>query len=226
MKRFWITWTRVWRHKFKLSKSLEEQKISVVDAVLDLEQKTNALVYLVGKLDEKDIPEVKLALEVFDDLLEFIYLLLWESIVINLYWLYDRKGQRGLIWYLKQIKNSELSGKKVDEHLKRIESLNNEIDLNNEIEKVKKIRNKWIAHRDKEPYVKYGEFWKKETIPSIQEIKTLTETAFEIVQEPGDATNSGINIPFLLGKVFIEEDFVSKLKKWGLSNHLNSSVED
>lgn len=203
-----------------MDKSLEEQKNFIVDAVLDLEQKTNALDYLVRKLDEKDVPEVKLTLQVFDSLLEFIYLLLWDNIVVNLYWLYDRKGQRGLVWYLNEIKNSEPSRKKVDEQIKRIEL------LSGEIEKVKKFRNKWIAHRDKEPFEKYNEFWAKEARLTIQEIKTLTETALEIIQEPVDLTNSGIHIPFLLGEVFIKEDFVSELIDWGFLNHHNPSADD
>jgi AbiU2 len=206
-----------------MSKSLEEQKDFIIDAVLNLQHKADSLDYLIGKLKEKDTPKVKIAFAVFDNLLEFVYLLLWENIVVNLYWLYDKKGQRSLIWYLKQMKASNPSEEKVDEQIKRIEL------LGSEIEKVKKFRNKWIAHRDKEPFEDWEEFWKKEGKLTIQEVKTLTETAFEIIQEHfsiPNSKNSGIQIPFLLSEVFVEEDFIFNLERWGLLNHHNSIIDD
>ncbi len=198
-----------------MDKSLEEQKDFFTGAVLDLKQKVDSLDYLTEKLNEKEKPEVKLTFDIFDDLLEFIYLLLWDNIVIKLYWLYDKKGQRGLIWYLNEAKSSAngLSETDIDKQIKRIELLDGEID------KVKRFRDKWIAHRDKEPFEKHEKFWAKEERLTINEVKNLTDNAFEIIQEHfpvTDLTTSGINIPFLLSKVFIEEDFIFELNRWGL----------
>ncbi len=204
-----------------MSKGLEEQKDFLIDAVLDLKQKADALDYLIGKLDEKEVPEVKLTLELFDNLLEFVYLLLWDNVVVTLYWIYDHKGQRGLIWYLNQIRTFTHSEKKVDEQIAKIQS------LSGEIKKVKKFRDKWIAHRDKEPLEKYDEFWKKEARLTIKEVEILSDTAFEIIQEHypvTELTNSGIHIPFLLSEVLIKESFVSNLRYWGLLNQYNSPL--
>lgn len=197
-----------------MSKSLEEQKDFLIDAVLDLRQKVDALNYLIEKLDERDKPEVKLAFDIFENLFEFIYLLLWDNVVIKLYWLFDKKGQRGLIWYLTEVKSkSELSENEINRQIERIEL------LNSEVEKVKRFRDKWIAHRDKEPFEKYEEFWAKEARLNISEIKSLTETAYEIIQEHfpvTDLTVSGINIPFLLSKVLYDEDLTFQLSEWGV----------
>lgn len=199
-----------------MDKSIEEQKDFLTGAVLDLKQKVDSLYYLIEKLSEREKPDVKLAFDIFDDLLEFIYLLLWDNVTIKLHWLYDKKGQRGLIWYLNEAKStSKLPQSKIDEQINRIEL------LSSEVEKVKRFRDKWIAHRDKEPFEKYEEFWAKEKKLTIHEIKSLTETAYEIIQEHfpvTDLTTSGINIPFLLSGVFIEEDFTFKLSQWGLIN--------
>ena len=199
-----------------MDKSLEEQKDFLTYAVLDLKQKLDSLDYLIEKLSEREKPDVKLAFDVFEDLLEFIYSLLWDNVVIKLYWLYDKKGQRGLIWYLNEAKStSKLSQSEIDNQIARIDL------LSSEVEKVKRFRDKWIAHRDKEPFEKYEEFWAKEARLNIHEVKDLTESAYEIIQEHfpvSDLTTSGVNIPFLLSKVFIEEDFTFKLSQWGLTN--------
>jgi hypothetical protein len=199
-----------------MDKSLEEQKDFLIDAVLDLKQKVESLDFLIEKLKEQELPEVKLTFQIFNSLLGFIYLLLWENITINLYWLFDkRKGQRNLIWYLNEAKSSTLSSPKIDidKQIKRIES------LNKEIEKVKRFRDKWIAHRDKQTFENYEEFWAKNARLTINEVKDLANCAYEIIQEHfpvTDLTSSGVNVPFLLSKVFIEEDFTYQLNEWGL----------
>lgn len=68
-----------------MDKSLEEQKDFLTYAVLDLKQKVDSLDYLIEKLSEREKPDVKLAFDVFEDLLEFIYSLLWDNVVIKLY---------------------------------------------------------------------------------------------------------------------------------------------
>ena len=198
-----------------MGKSLEEQKDFFTDAVLDLKQKVESLDFLIEKLKEQEIPEVKLTFQIFNNLLEFIYLLLWDNITIKLYWIFDkRKGQRSLIWYLNEAKSSTPNSQiDVDKQIERIEL------LDKEIEKVKRFRDKWIAHRDKQPFENYEQFWAKDGRLTINDVKNLTNCAYEIIQvhfPVADLTSSGVNVPFLLSKVFIEEDFTYQLNQWGL----------
>ncbi len=199
-----------------MDKSLEEQKDFLTAAVLDLKQKVDSLDYLIEKRKQNEDLEVKLTFQIFNDLLEFIYSLLWDIITVKLYWIFDkRKGQRSLIWYLNEAKSSTLNSPEIDidKQIKRIES------LDKEIEKVKRFRDQWIAHRDKKTFESYEQFWAKDARLTINEVKKLTSCAYEIIQEHfpvTDLTTSGVNVPFLLSKVFIEEDFIYKLNQWGL----------
>lgn len=196
-----------------MDKSLEEQKDFLIGDVLDLKRKVDSLEYLIEKLKEREEPDVKLTFQIFNDLLEFIYFLLWDNITVKLYWLYDKKGQRGLIWYLNEAKSSTVNPIQIDEQIKKIES------LDDEIEKVKRFRNRWIAHRDKEPFEKHEEFWAKEAKLKMEHIKKLTDFACEIIQEHfpvNYSCDSGVHIPFLLSHVFNKEDFIYNLDEYGL----------
>lgn len=70
-----------------MSANIWEQKKTIIDAVLDLKNKLNAVEYILEKVKE---PKGKIALEIFDELLNSILFLLWESIVVNLSWLYEK----------------------------------------------------------------------------------------------------------------------------------------
>jgi hypothetical protein len=73
-----------------MSGNIEEQKKLIVDAILDLNRKLNAIEVILEEIQE---PKGRIALEIFDELIDSIYFLLWESIVVNLSWLYERTWQ-------------------------------------------------------------------------------------------------------------------------------------
>jgi hypothetical protein len=206
-----------------MSKSLEEQKELLVDAVLELQKKLNALKYLLVKGKQEDKPEIKVAIGVFNDLFFFIHGLLWDSIVVNLYWLYDKKGQRSIYWYLAQLKKSEPSfEQKINEQVKEIDK------LESEIKRVKKFRNKWIAHKDKEPFEKSEDFWKREETLTIEEVQKLVETASKIVQIECpivDTTNHGIHKLFALTHLIVSKnpDFLWKMEEYKVLERIDYS---
>ncbi len=141
----------------KMSDSINKQKILIVDAVLDLKKKLNVIESLP---EEAKLPENKVALKIFDELFEFVYLLVWESVVINVSWLYEktwyekngnrvRKNKvRSLYWYIEEQKKSFPN---------KITTLDSQVlkidNLEKTITKVRSIRNKWIAHRDKKAFL-------------------------------------------------------------------------
>ena len=206
-----------------MNKSLDEQKDLLVEAVLELQKKLKSLKYILAKGKEADKPEIKVAIGVFNDFLFFIHGLLWDSIVINLYWLYDKKGQRSLYWYLNQLKKSEPSfEQKIDEQIKEID------ELESEIKRVKKFRNKWVAHKDKEPFEKSEEFWKREERLTIEEVEKLVEIASKIIQteiEIVDLTSSGIHKLFALTDLIAlkNPEFLKKMKDYGVLERLDYS---
>ena len=111
-----------------MDNNLEEQKELLIEAVLELQKKFSALKYILAIGKEENKPEVKVAIGIYSDFLFFIRGLLWDSIVINLYWLYDKKGQRSIYWYLNQVKKFDSSfEQEVDEQIREIDKLENEI---------------------------------------------------------------------------------------------------
>lgn len=203
--------------------SLDVQKDKIVNEILELDKRLKALKYLLEVVKQKDSPEYKVALAVYDEFLTLLYKLLWDSIVINLYWLYDKKGQRSLFWYLDQIEISNpKSTTKIDAQRRTIDSLVNEID------KVKKFRDKAVAHRDKKTFEESEEFWKKEERLNITEVEKLVTTAFEVMHEHfpiTDLTTSGIQKIFGLIHLIVYEnpDFLDKMKESGLIEKLDYS---
>lgn len=206
-----------------MDKSLEKQKDLLVDAVLELQKKLKSLKYILAKGKEADKPEIKVAIGVFNDFLFFIHELLWDSIVINLYWLYDKRGQRSLYWYLIELRKSDSSFEQtVDKQIKEID------ELESEIKRVKKFRNKWVAHKDKESFEKSEEFWKTEERLTIKEVEKLVEIASNIVQIECpiiDITSSEIHKLFALIHFIVYEnpDLLWKMKNYGLLERLEYS---
>lgn len=206
-----------------MKSSLEKQKKLIVDAVFDLAKRLEALNYLLWKVEEIEKPENRVTFDVYDELLDLLHRLLWDSIVINLYWLYDKKGQRSLFWYLREIKTSNSSSvQKIDDQLKEIEN------LSDKIEKIKKFRDKWVAHRDKEPFENYDDFWKKEERPKIEEVELLVETASKIIHEHCpvcDLTTHGMQKLFGLIETIVKEnpEFLWKMKEFGDIENINYS---
>jgi hypothetical protein len=148
-----------------MSDSINKQKILIVDAVLDLKKKLNVIESLP---EEAKLPENKVALKIFDELFEFVYLLVWESVVINVSWLYEktwyekngnrvRKNKvRSLYWYIEEQKKSFPN---------KITTLDSQVlkidNLEKTITKVRSIRNKWIAHRDKKAFENPSKYLKE-----------------------------------------------------------------
>lgn len=183
-----------------MSDNLEEQKFLIIDAILDLNKKLKAIEYL---LEEAKNPENKVTLKIFDELFELIYLLLWESVVINVSWLYEKnwkldkngkqikkKETRSLYWYIEEQKKS-LPNKtaEFDIQLAKIDSLETLVG------KVRSVRNKWVAHRDKKAFENPSNFLKGIGL-KLDDVKILIETADEIIQEHfpiSDLTETGIH---------------------------------
>ena len=88
-----------------MANSLESQKNKIVDEILELNKRLKALKYLLNVIKEKEKPEYKVAIDVYDEFFTLLHKLLWDSIVINLYWLYDKKGQRSLFLVSKSSAN-------------------------------------------------------------------------------------------------------------------------
>jgi AbiU2 len=183
-----------------MSNNVGEQKLLIVNAVLDLNKKLKAIKYILDKAKQ---PESKIALEIFDELFEFIYLLLWESVVINVSWLYEKdwkldkngkrikkKETRSLYWYLEEEKKSfPAKTSEFDTQIAKMESL--EITVN----KVRSVRDKWVAHRDKKAFENPSEFLKGISL-KLEDVKILIETADEIVLGNlpiSDLTSTGIH---------------------------------
>ncbi|HEX8195783.1 MAG TPA: hypothetical protein VF571_06190 [Pyrinomonadaceae bacterium] len=204
-----------------MSKSVDEQKELIINAVLDLNQKLKALKYL---LREAQDPENKIVVEIYNELLWFIHGLIWENIVINIGWLYDknsylrdRKKNRSLFWYLEEIKKASTSSEsKVDAQLSRIDN------LQAEVEKVRKLRNKWVAHKDKKFFENSAELQKAKI--TIQDLEILVKTAEEIIQEHHpitDLTGSGVERIFAVIEILKHEnpEFVSSMRMYGLLSY-------
>lgn len=175
--------------------SVGEQKLLLVSAVLDLQKKFLTLEYI---LDEAKDPVNKVAFEFFDELFDFIYHLLWGNLVINIGWIFHKrayendkkKRNRSLYWYLEQLKNSNtVSENEFNDYVKKLDSLTNEID------KVLKVRDKWVAHRDKKACENPNKYLKEVGL-KLADIKILVETAVEIIRDKfpiTDLTSSGIH---------------------------------
>lgn len=206
-----------------MNSNLDEQKELLIEAVLELQKKLNALKYILAKGKEENKPEIKVAIGIFNEFLFFLHGLLWDSIVVNLYWLYDKKGERSIYWYLNQLKKFDSSfEQEVDKQI--IEINKQEV----EIKRVKKFRNKWVAHKDKEPFEKSEEFWKKEERLTIEEVEKLIEVASKIVQIEcpiSDLTTSGIHKMFALTHLIVYKnpEFLRKMKDYGIIERLDYS---
>jgi hypothetical protein len=186
--------------------------------------------------------------------LKHVILLLWQSVVIDICWLYeknwkrDRSGKtvldsngsqiikeetRSLFWFLDELKLDEkeeketrslfrsLAGLEFDEKEEKEAELNKiaEFDsrkknkrnellcLEKTVSKVRLIRNKWVAHRDREAFENPNKFLKDVGL-KIEDIKVLVEKAISIIQidiEIVDGTQG-----FGINKLF---DLVTKLEQ-------------
>jgi hypothetical protein len=204
-----------------MSDSVLEQKLLIVDGILDLRKKIDAIEYILVKAKE---PEGEIAIEFFDELFEFLYLLLWESTVVNISWLYEenwrtqngkrvpKKQTRSLYWYLEEQKKSgPLVEAEVEGHLKSITGLKDKII------KVRAVRDKWLAHRDVRATGNPQEFIRSIGL-KLEDVQILIETAHEIVQKnfpTTDLTQSGIHKLFWIVEFpYHLPDEIEKIKRF------------
>jgi hypothetical protein len=193
--------------------SLGKQKLLFVDAILDVQKKLKAIEYLLWRVDESEKLENRITFDVYKELLILLHKLLFENIVVTLCWLFDKKGDRSLFWYLKEAKTSQPNkATLIDSQIKKIE--NSSVELG----KIKHIRDKWLAHRDKVTFENPEVFWEKGKRPNIKDIKSLVATASEILEShfPAvDTTTHGIQKLFCLIETIVTEnpEFLLRMKE-------------
>lgn len=140
----------------------------LVNNKLDLEDAENR----ICRIHEQ---ENKTAMMLYEDSLQAIRKLLWHSVLTDLSWFYDKRGDRSVFWYLNQIKldNKSLTSD-VDKYLSQISK------LEDTVKKIKTVRNKWISHRDKAPFENPTTFWTDVNIVNLQDIDSLVGTLQDI----------------------------------------------
>lgn len=114
----------------------------------------------------------------FYGIFSVFYQSVFDSLIVTLAWLFSEKEDRGLIWYLNQVKmhSKVFSPDEIDAQLKEIK--NNEEIIN----KIKTIRDKWIAHRDAAPFNDPDKFLKANEI-RMEDLESLVGLAEGIIQE-------------------------------------------
>jgi hydroxymethylpyrimidine pyrophosphatase-like HAD family hydrolase len=152
-----------------------------------------------------------------------VHRLLWDIIVVDLYWLFDQKGQRSIYWYLDQIAVSNPEFQK-----QAATALTDVNSAELEIVKVKKLRDKWIAHKDRAPFEDPEAFWRREERLMIEEADRLVEIASNVIQierEIVDTTSSGIHKIFALSKLISnkEPSFLKTMKEHGVLEGIDNS---
>jgi len=170
-----------------MSGNIEEQKKLIVDAILDLNRKLNAIKVILEEIQE---PKGRIALEIFDELIDSIYFLLWESVVVNLSWLYERTWQldkngksikkkhtRSLYWYLEEQKNTfPTKTAEFNSQIAKIDA------LEATVKKLRSVRDQWVVHRDKKALENPDKFLKNVGL-KFEDVTLLINTSDEIIKE-------------------------------------------
>lgn len=195
-----------------MKRSIEQQKEFVLAAVLDLESELRTLAYISNRQKRIDEKTNEIVFSTYGALIRTLVTSLWHNVILKLYWLYDEKGQRGLLWFLTTVLPENDANAKwksmVDKHSK-------------ELGKVKKNRDKWVAHRDKKPSENPEEFWKDGERLTLVEIKSLLATARDIIHHDcilTDATEFGIPQLFEVIDFLVQEqpETIEVMKKKGI----------
>lgn len=163
---------------------IENEEETVVNTVLDLEMKLEGIDCLLETVQE---PKGKVALEIFNDLIENLYILLWENSVVNLSWLFEKTGDvkggrdnkkhvRSLYWYIEEQKRK--CPDKADEADAQIARLDN---LKIVLAKIRRVRNKWLCHRDEEACKDPSKFLREVSL-NLDDMRLLVETGAEIIR--------------------------------------------
>ncbi len=156
-----------------------------------------------------------------------LYDLLFDNLVLNLSWLFDKNGERSLIWYLTRMKEQSdkyfksLAERRIDyepkfyqtkQSLEVYQEMKNRFSVNKDERKrrikeaicgyrqlidsllseiqsiegkylrLKDVRDKSIAHRDKQAFDDPAKFWEDAKI-TIEDIETLVILAINIVKK-------------------------------------------
>lgn len=206
-----------------MSKDLNGQKELIDDAVERLNKKVDAL----RCLQKSNKKENRTAISIFDELLGWFYQLLWESVVVDISLLFDEraytkkdKKDRSLFWYVDVL---EVSSQSVNQ--KRQALLDEARGLSKEYKKFRRIRDKWLVHKERASIENFDEFWQGE-LPSIEEVELFRSIANKIIQldiEKIDATPSiGIGRLFTLISVLENEcpDFTRIVGKYGFASRI------
>jgi hypothetical protein len=114
----------------------------------------------------------------FHGIFTVFYQSVFDSLIVTLSWLFSQKADRGLIWYLNQVKvhSKVFSKDEIDAQLKQIQ------DAEETIKKILIIRDKWIAHRDAAPFNNPDKFLEENEI-TIEDLEKLVNLAERIIQE-------------------------------------------
>ncbi len=166
--------------------SLQEQKELIASSVQELDQKVRSLEYL----NRDDVKGKKVAIDIFEPLLSGFQDLLWESVIIQLSWLFDEAAFKNakspnLFWFVEQYKDKDFK-----------------ITLDeNSYKTIRKFRDKWFAHRDKKTIQQFFTFWQGErpTIAAVREMADLALAVIALDQHycdvtPGYAVNRIFNL--------------------------------
>lgn len=205
-------------------KQLNDYLEKITDEVLLLNENLRALKNIIEELRKDEYEEIR---RIYWYLSRSLYDLLFDNLVLNLSWLFDKYGERSLIWFLTQMKKqsdtyfkslaekrvnyepryfldeqsidvyktmknqfpvrknerkckiketSDKYRRKIDEHLNEIKS----VEIN--YLKLKDVRDKSIAHRDKQVFDNPSTFWEEAKL-TIEDIEILTNLATNIVKD-------------------------------------------
>lgn len=189
---------------------MSNEEETVIDAVLDLALKLEGIDCI---LENAEKAEGQIALSVFGNLIEYIYILLWESIIINLQWMFEkpaRKESRGLYWFINNKRKSD------PENDKRAEwdTLEKELDWHLDVvKKVRLIRHKWLAHRDKKACKDPTQFIKEVKL-DLADVRLLIDVALKIVTKDFPVRRLGqLDVHKLFWAVEFPEDFVEEVRE-------------
>jgi hypothetical protein len=108
---------------------------------------------------------------------ETFYRSLADNLITTLSWIFSESNndKRSIRWYLNRVKENVVeSGDEIDEQLERLDNVNDVVN------KIKTVRDKWVAHRDPVAFNNPNDFLEKINI-SIDDFESLIKLLEEIV---------------------------------------------
>jgi AbiU2 len=195
-----------------MERDLEQEKEFVLAAVLDLEIELRTLAYITNRQNKLEDKVNEIVFSTYGSLIYPMVTSIWHNVILKLYWLYDVKGQRGLRWFLGTLMRPDESNTKWTSLVARHSKV---------LEKVKKNRDKWVAHRDQEPSKNPEEFWKDGERLTLADAESLSKTARTIIHHDclvTDATEFGIPKIFEVIEFLVAEqpEIIDAMKKRGI----------